>query len=379
MQRTNNAFSLLQAVAVIGIIAITLWSIGVPTLRFAEAANVTFLSNTLSTSASSTPANHTITFVTPTGMTDDDTLSITFGAGFNADGSIDNLDSGDFDMTIDGVEQNLVDVAGTSTSFQVIPSGTTIDFVSEAGGPTIGANATVTIEIGTNATHGSTSDEQITNPQGGQYDIDIQVGTGGDTGTTIVTILDEVTVTASVDTVFNFSVNGVVYDQPVNGGTTTGPTTATEIDFGELTGGTASTAAQDLTVSTNASNGFTVTVEVNHQLLSSTGADIDGFSEGSFTVAPGSLWAAPNPSLGDDDTYGHWGLTTTDDDVITTENFYISASTTPVTIFTNDGPSNGSGDGVGTARIGYRVQITDLQEAADDYTATLTYVATPVF
>jgi hypothetical protein len=31
------------------------------------------------------------------------------------------------------------------------------------------------------------------------------------------------------------------------------------------------------------------------------------------------------------------------------------------------------------ARIGYQAQITALQEAGDDYSTTLTYVATPTF
>jgi hypothetical protein len=29
--------------------------------------------------------------------------------------------------------------------------------------------------------------------------------------------------------------------------------------------------------------------------------------------------------------------------------------------------------------VGYKIEITPLQEAADDYTTTLTYIATPTF
>jgi hypothetical protein len=35
--------------------------------------------------------------------------------------------------------------------------------------------------------------------------------------------------------------------------------------------------------------------------------------------------------------------------------------------------------GVGSTTVAYKVEITSLQEAAKDYTATLTYIATPVF
>jgi len=44
-------------------------------------------------------------------------------------------------------------------------------------------------------------------------------------------------------------------------------------------------------------------------------------------------------------------------------------------------PASGwsSTEGQGWARVGYQVEIGTLQEAATDYTNTMTYVATPVF
>ena len=76
MHRTNTTFSLLQAVAVVATLAIILWSVGVPAFRFAEAANVISFSDTLSDSAPTVDANHTITFVTPTGLPAGETISI---------------------------------------------------------------------------------------------------------------------------------------------------------------------------------------------------------------------------------------------------------------------------------------------------------------
>jgi hypothetical protein len=58
---------------------------------------------------------------------------------------------------------------------------------------------------------------------------------------------------------------------------------------------------------------------------------------------------------------------------------FVSASTTPVEVFRHDGPTDGSVAGEGTAQVIYKQEISALQEAANDYTATLTYVATPVF
>ncbi|MEZ4104340.1 MAG: hypothetical protein R3B60_03575 [Candidatus Paceibacterota bacterium] len=237
-------------------------------------------------------------------------------------------------------------------------------------------------------TTNGTGTNQITNPTSGSYTIDVDIDSGTDTGQTRVAIVDTVTVTASVDTIFNFTVNGVGNGLGVNQDTTTGTSTPTTIPFGTLAADTPATIAQDLSVSTNAANGFVVTVQADGQLISATGADIDGFADGAYTSTP-TLWVSPSETIGNEDTYGHWGITSNDStvtaglsdefDVGGSGRAYVSASTTPVEIFRNDGPANGTNDGVGVARIGYTVEATALQEAADDYTATLTYVATPVF
>jgi hypothetical protein len=57
----------------------------------------------------------------------------------------------------------------------------------------------------------------------------------------------------------------------------------------------------------------------------------------------------------------------------------VSASTSPVEVFKHNGPADGTTQDIGKARVGYKVEISALQEAGSDYTATLTYVATPVF
>jgi hypothetical protein len=60
-------------------------------------------------------------------------------------------------------------------------------------------------------------------------------------------------------------------------------------------------------------------------------------------------------------------------------NEFIGVSTTPRAIFAHDGPADGITTDVGSTTVAYKVEITALQEAADDYTATLTYIATPTF
>jgi hypothetical protein len=386
MHRASNAFSVLQATAATVGIAILLWSIGLPSFRFAEAAAVTSYSDTLSDSAPGVDANHTITFSTPTGVTNGADIVITFDSAFTPTG----VDHTDIDMATTSGEFSLAATCGGAEDASASFSGDVLTITLCPGdGGLIASGGTTTIEIGTHATNQTAGDQQINNPgTTGSYPIGLTAG-ASDSGETRVAIVNSVLVSASVDTLFTFTVAGTTGGTTVNDENTTGSTTATEIPFGVLQSGVASTAAQELTVVTNAKNGFVVTVATDQQLLSSNGADIDGFANGAFTASP-IAWTSPSASPGLEETYGHWGITT-DDGTLTQSltdpfdvagssgNRYVSASTTPVEIFRNDGPTDGTGNGEGTAIVGYKVQISSLQEAAEDYQATLTYVATPVF
>jgi hypothetical protein len=381
MSRNNYAFSVLQATAAVASLAIIMWSLGFPVLQFAEAANVTTFSNTLTDSAPSVVSDHTIEFVTPTGVAAGETIEFTFDANFTG---LAGLDDGDVDLNIDGVDA-AVAAAPSGATWGATFTATTIIFTSGTG--TVGPGDAVVVQIGLNADSGA---NQITNPAtaGVSYEINVSVAADADTGETRVAIVDAVTVTATVDTIFTFSVAGTAAGTDVNGigaDATGGPTTATAIPFGELTDGNASTAAQQLTVSTNAANGFVVTVAVDQQLTSSNSAVIDSFIDGAFTATP-AAWASPSGSLGAPNEAGHWGLSSNDatltaglSDIYTGGTEFVSASTTPVEVFRHDGPADATNDGEGIAEVLYKVEITALQEAAEDYTATLTYVATPVF
>ena len=76
MKRASNTFSVLQATAAIVSLAILLWSLGLPSFHFVEAANVTTYSDTLSTSEPSVVSDHTIVFTTPTGVAAGETIII---------------------------------------------------------------------------------------------------------------------------------------------------------------------------------------------------------------------------------------------------------------------------------------------------------------
>jgi hypothetical protein len=385
MSRTKTTFGLLQAAALVLTLATITWSVGFASFRFAEAANVTSFSDTLSDSAPLVGANHTITFVTPSGIADGEAIVINFSDGPFGLSSV-NFD--DVDVRDDATDLQVAANCLGSEEVGFATSTNTITLTLCAGDSAgIGTNGTTTIEIGTHATFGATGNAQLINPAAGSYEISVVAGSN-DSGDTRVAIVSPVVVTASVDTSFTFTVSGVAATGTVNQEAITGSSTATTIPFGVLAADTASTAAQQLSVATNASYGFAVTVQLDQQLQSSTGADIDGFIDGAYTTTP-VAWEAPTASISNEDTWGHWGLTTDDSTINaalndpfaagTTGQLFVSASTTPIEVFRHNGPSDGTTQGIGRAKVGYKVEISPLQEAGDDYTATLTYVATPVF
>lgn len=146
------------------------------------------------------------------------------------------------------------------------------------------ANATATIKIGSHATDGGAGAMRLINPSATtSYEITLTAATN--TGQTRVAIIPNVLVTANVDTTLTFTVNGTSTGQTINGSptTTSATSTSTALPFGTLAANVSKVLGQDLTVATNAIHGYVVTVDQKQNLLSSTGADIDGFVDGAYT------------------------------------------------------------------------------------------------
>lgn len=373
---TYNVEALHRVVAMLVAVAVLAWSLGAYTS--AQAANLVEISNTLSDSDVSAPSNHTIQFQIPAGSPGvgaGQTITVAFPSGFN----MGSVAFGDMDLVINGVDQTLA-AAPSGATWGAAVSGQTVTFTSGTGTATAGQ--IVIIRIGTNATGGT---NQVTNPGTiNSYEFYVTAG-AADSGRTRVAILDNVLVTAEVPTRFDFVVGGLATSTSVNGEATTGSTTPTEIPFGVLTPGTPKFMGQSLSVATNAANGFVVTVEQDANLLSSTGADIDAFVDGAYTNTP-TAWAAPATNVLNENTWGHWGLTSNDSDLNVNEfnvggggDRYVAASTTPRQVFSHSGPADGSTQDIGLAYVGYKIEISTLQEAGDDYQTTLTYIATPTF
>ena len=266
-----------------------------------------------------------------------------------------NSDTGTGDIGI----AVLSGACGGAVADQVALAGGGAGIVNSAGTRSVTFVSCGTVSAGIKTFNFGSS--HVINPTTAQsYKIRI-AGTAADQGVTMVAIVNQVTVTASVDTSFTFTVAGVASGQAVNSTTTSTTTTAVAIGFGTLSPGVIVTGAQDLTVTTNAQNGFIVTVHEDQNLLSSNGADIDLFKDGAATAAP-VVWTAPVNTLGNESTYGHLGVTSDDSDLNSGEftsaggnkwagNFYATATRA---IFSNTGPADGTTQNVGKARVGYR-------------------------
>jgi hypothetical protein len=369
-----------RVVATLVACAVLLASIGLYSITTAHAANLVDVSDVLSDSYLNVASNHTITFtMSSTGsVAAGGTITVTFPAGFN----MNSIAFEDVDLKIAGTDQTLAATPSGAT-WGVGLSGQVLTLTSGTG--TVTSGQTVEIQIGTNATFANgTGNTQITNPNAtGSVELYITAGTS-DTGRTRVAIIDNVTVSAIVDTSFTFTITGMATSTAVNGLTTTGSTSPTTINFGRIIAGSgnAEVLSQRLNVTTNANSGFTVTVAQDSNLQSSNGSDIDSFIQGAYTNIP-ALWPTLTTNISDENTWGHWGLTSSDDinasEFSTGGTKFVAASTTPRAIFSHTGSADGTTANIGSTTVGYKIEISPLQEAADDYTTVLTYVATPTF
>jgi hypothetical protein len=381
-----------RSIAFATALALLAWSLGLPMwLHKASADNVTYFSDTMSDSDLGLNSEHLLEFTTANAMNAGESFRIYFD---EATQRFDFTGVTDADLiSVNSSGFTPVNACGAGADEIDLTVNTTNDYIEGTicPGDTVPAGVIVFAIDGANL---------INNPGigfDGSYVISLQ-GNGAtpisDVGDTRVAIIDDVTVTASVDTIFTFSINGVGVDQTVNDDLvlTTGTSTATTVPFGTIAPGVAKLMAQELQVSTNALNGFSVTVFADQTLRAGNGATINPFIDGPDAggIASSSIWQGPAETLGLTDTYGHWGLTSDDNVVSSTtpglwgigESAYVgNFINNPVEVFYHNTAVTYTqgGMGVGSTTVAYKVEISNLQEAAKDYTATLTYIATPVF
>jgi hypothetical protein len=361
---TNNVSAGQKAIATLLATAVVMWTIGFHAT--AQAANVTNVSNLITDSAPGVDATHTFTFTIPSELNDTESVVLDFDAadGFDFTGFLTG------DVTITPADGNWdAPVVDTGNDDVTITRNTSA----------VATSTVITVTLGaTNFINNPTA------PAGGNESYEIDISAGTNDGYARIVILDTVLVTAQVLTTFDFTVFSNATSSAVNGTTTTNTSSTTTIPFGVLTANTPEIISQDLTVVSNAANGFVVTVQTDGAFESSTGADIDTFDDSTIAALP-AAWSAPGNLIADENTWGHWGVTSedTDTDGARANEFgsdeWVGVETTPIPVFAHDGPSDGVTAGAGSTTVGYQVEISPLQEAGDDYSTVLTYIATPTF
>jgi hypothetical protein len=231
-------------------IAIVVAGVGVQS-QMVFAASVTSLSDNLSRLKASTASDHTIQFVTPTGVAAGQTITITFSADFTGVSAIDDTD---VDLataaTCTGFSDKTVAASPSGATWGAAASGQVVTITS--GTDTITATHCVQIQIGLNATFSGTGNEQVTNGAIDDDDTIVIGGTFGDSGTASVDIItdDQVVVTAQVDPSITFSIsdNTIGY----------GSLSAGDDRFatGDTLGNSSATVAHSLAAGTNATAGY---------------------------------------------------------------------------------------------------------------------------
>ncbi len=363
----------------LALIVSILLSISGTSLLFAtaSAAALTPISATASSSVPSANTNYTVNWTATNALAQSQTIKISFDPGNSTFdlGSLANTD-----VITSGSPTNLTIITGACgavTANQVSINGG----ISNAAG-----NKSVTLTACGAVASGSKTvvftNNHVTNPATpGSYIVRV-AGTQPDSGDTRVVIINQVLVSADVATSLFFTVAGLASGQTVNGETTSTTSTATAIAFGTLSPSTPIIAGQELTVSTNSSSGFVVTVKEDQNLISSAGSQIYTFKDGNGQATP-IVWAAPAATTGNALTYGHMGVTSDDADLnageFTGSKYVGNFATTTRVIFSNTGAADGSTQNIGKVRVAYKIEISGLQAAGSDYSNHLIYVCTPTF
>lgn len=367
-----------KTIRILAILALVLTPMLSALVGSAEAAALTSVKDTVSDSGLSANSNHEIRFVATSGVSAAGTITLTFddtgdaydltGVGF-ADMDLDaGVCSSETSRTLGSTASGATWGVNVNTSTDVI--------TLTSGTDTITAGHCVIIKIGTNASGGT---NQINNPSSASvYDLDITSG-ASDTGKTLLAVLSHVTADVTVDETLTFTVSGIA-SGACSSRTSDVTTTATSVSFGSVVADTFYEACQGLLVSTNATGGYSVTVQQDGDLTSAGLDTVDaGVCDGTCDISTEDGWATPTNN----------GFAYCVDDVANTDAvatnpcsdgatagyrlFGTLGTDTPEVIMSNSGVVSGS-----EIEVGYQISIDGAQPAGT-YSNELIYVATPTY
>jgi hypothetical protein len=241
-------------------------------------------------------------------------------------------------------------------------------------------NFTTTYYIQTDDTLGTTAAWQSYTAWGGgsgervtglssstTYKIKVKARYGADTETGFSQTATAATAAPSLTITFAGVNSGNTFD----GETTTITSTSTAIAYGTLVINTPAIAAHQVTVTTNATAGYSTTVRQDGNLRTTSSNEISPVSGTNASPAswPGSI------------TTGRFGYHTSDEDLCTgsatrfsTNNTWAALDTTPYEVGCNTGPVTGGE----TTTITYKLEAGTVQEAGT-YTNTVTYISSAQF
>ena len=368
------------------IVSLIVMTSGILNPYVAMAASITTATDTMSSLRASTASDHTIMFVTPTGLASSQSMTLVFSAGFTGIGSMVGADfdlaenSGSVCTAGSWTEESVVTSGATTSQFNIAGSSQTVTITSGGASATIPAGRCIRIRAGLNATNTTGSGpgtHQITNGAVGSSDTITIGGTFGDSGIISVDIIDDdqVTVSATVNQTLTFDLDTAATDTE-----SSAPYT---VPLGVLSGGSVTrsgTASVNMIIAeglTNASGGMNVTVRnANGNLgLRSTSTPADYIPSTTGTMAAGTpnygLCVATAALTGFTRATGYTSDTCA---LASGTNQIRSLSTTATDILTSSAPvSNGH------AEIVVNAAISGSTPAHTDYTDTLTFVASASF
>lgn len=359
-----------KSLSLLLIVAVLIISGFIPTPDSVYAATLTSMSDTMSTVKKSTASNHTIVFVTPTGVASTQTIVVTLPSDFNGtslvDGGADvDLLKGASASTVcsSGTAQTLVASGPSSSQWSAIFSGTqnrVLTFTSGGASATVAATNAVCIKIGTN-TGGS---DQYTNAStAASYTISLSAGSGADTGDIIVNILDDdqVSVSATVPATLSFAIS----DNSIGFGTLS--TSAVRWATGNTSGSSSETSAHNMTASTNSTSGYNITVTGNTltsggNTITAIGSSASDVTANTGTEQYGVRMTASGGSGSVSSPYNG-----------ASNNYALDTGAFPDQVASSSAQSDTT-----TYAVFYAANIAGSTEAGS-YTSTLTYVATGNF
>ena len=351
-----------------------------------QGIQVSSRSDSLSDSRPSATSNHTFAFtvnnsILGSSASNSSTLTLIFDPAFTLPVG---MDCGDVDAaTSVQFNFNYPGCAATATAWGFSATGSVITLVPPSGtGVYVPTSTQVTINIGSNATIGQQGSHWLTNPStAGIYTISVG-GTFGGSGNILVSINSAVTVQVAVAESLAFTVSSVkAVNCTADDGATVSAvdTSPTSVPLGTLFPvNTFFTGCQDLVVSTNAGNGYSVTVQ--EQTLMHT---LGGFTfpqtacdGAACTLTTAAAWTNPvNNGFGHtcfNQDGNHDCSSTYSSGTKFRPTANVAAGDAAQTVMASSTPASVTG------RIKYRISA-GIQQAAGTYTTVIVYTITPTY